>query len=332
MQITKVIILFLILYTGNVFGQNNKIAYCSNQTSSGFIQIFTMNEDGTGNLQLTDLQENCMKPKWSPDGKQIVFYTDNGFIYLIRDVQSAKNSTNPYYVWNGYNPTFMADGTQILFNSENEEVLSIFVMDTSSSPTPPQLFSDGGYSNMQVLSKDENKMLFSSFSDGSKSVMIADMNDTTENYIKKVSKNSDANIEPDISPDGKMFTYASFDSNLKGTLRLYKDGNETILTKGMGSTNVPRFSPDGSKIAFVLIGENQVSLYVMDFDGGSKNNLNLKAGNVGTFEWIDNSRILYDAGTDTKISIGIIDINTGEDDVIASGGFNLQPSSQKKGK
>lgn len=322
------ILIALILFTSSIgFAQKSRIAYCSNQTSSGFIQIFMMNEDGSDKTQLTDISENCMKPKWSPDGKQIVFYSDKGSVYLIRNVDKAGNS-DPFYVWNGLNPSFMTNGTQILFNSEEDEVLSIFVIDTSATQATPQLFSDGGYTNMQVLSKDENKMLFSTFSNGTKSVMIADLNDTTENYIKKVSKNTDANIEPDISSDGEKYTYASFDANLKGTIRLYENGQESILTKGMGSTNVPRFSPDGTRIAFVLIGENQVSLYVMNSDGSSKNELNID-GNLGTFEWIDDENILYDSGSETKISVGIVNVKNGSNDVIASGGFNLQPNYSK---
>jgi Tol biopolymer transport system component len=328
MQKIKILIAIILFTSGYGFAQKNKIAYCSNQTNSGFIQIFMMNDDGSGKTQLTDLSENCMKPKWSPDGKQIVFYSDKGSVYLIRNVDKAGSLPDPFYVWNGMNPAFMENGTQILFNSEEEDVLSVFVIDTAATQATPQLFSEGGYTNMQVLSKDGSKMLYSTFNNGTKSVMIADLNDTTENYVKKVSKNTDANIEPDISGDGKKITYASFDSNLKGSIRLFEDGQESILTKGMGSTNVPRFSPDGTKIAFVLIGENQVSLYVMDSDGSSKNELNI-GGNLGTFEWIDNENILYDAGSETRISVGIVNVDNGSNDIIASGGFNLQASSTK---
>jgi hypothetical protein len=94
-----------------------------------------------------------MKPRWSPDGKQIVFYSDKGFIYLIRNVDSV-TSTTPFLVWDGINPSFMPDGDQIMFNDEYEDVLSIFVIDTVTTGAEPQLVSDGSYSNMQVLSHD----------------------------------------------------------------------------------------------------------------------------------------------------------------------------------
>lgn len=321
-------LLLVISLSGSVFAQKKKIAYCSNSGSSGFLQIFIMNEDGSDKKQLTDIPENCMKPRWSPDGKQIVFYSDKGFVYLIRDIDNIKSS-NPFLVSGGVNPSFMPEGDQILYNDEFEDVLSIFVIDTASSGAEPQLLSDGSYSNMQVLSHDGNKIVFSSFADGTKAVMIADLNDTTNNYIKMVSRNDEANLEPDISPDDSKITYASFDNNLKGTIRIFENGNEKVIGKGLPSSNVPRFSPDGKKIAFAVIQDKDVSLYVMNIDGSARNNLNVKGGDVGTFQWIDNDRIVYDAGSETSTSIGIVNVATGDNTIIASGGFNLQPWIQK---
>ncbi|MEO8664528.1 MAG: hypothetical protein ABI462_03445 [Ignavibacteria bacterium] len=324
----KLVLFILLIVTGFSFAQKKKIVYCSNDTGSGFIQVFTMNEDGTDKKQLTDLQENCMKPKWSPDGKQIVFYSDKGLVYLIRDVNAAVPIT-PFYLWSGYYPTFMPDGEQVMFNSEYEDVLSIFAIDTAAFGAQPELISDGSYSNMQVLSSGGNKLYFSTFEDASKVIKVADLDDTTDNYIQTISVNDEANLEPDVSADDKKVAYASFDNNLKGTIRLFENGKESALTKGLPSSNVPRFSPDGSKIAFVVIGEKDVSLYLMNSDGSSKDDLNVKGGDVGTFQWVDNERIIYDAGSDTRTSVWMINVKTGVNNVLADGGFNLHPCSQK---
>ncbi|MBK8550527.1 MAG: PD40 domain-containing protein [Ignavibacteria bacterium] len=286
-----------------------------------------MNEDGSDKKQITDIAENCMKPQWSPDGKQIVFYSDRGYIYLIRDAESLK-SAQPFFAWSGYNPSFL-EGGQIMFNNEVDDVLSIMVIDTASYGSEAQLLSDGRYSNMQTVTSDGNKVYYSGFLNGYKCIMVADLNDTTDNYITKVSKNSEANLEPDVSADGSKVVYASFNDNLQGTIRILQNGSETALSKGLPSSNVPRFSPDGQKIAFVVINDADVSLYVMNSDGSGKNNLNVKGGNVGTFQWMDNDRIVYDAGSESSTSIGVVNTDTGENDIIASGGFNLHPSVQK---
>lgn len=329
MNLFKIVIAALfIVCSNNIFAQNRKIVYSSNQVPSEFLQIFIMNEDGSDKQQLTDLQENCFKPKFSPDGKQIVFYTDRGTIYLIRNINTATPSSAPFYLWNGYYPSFLPDGNQVMFNYEQDGVLSIFAIDTASFGAEPMMMSDGSYSNMQVLTADGNKLVFSAFSGESKSIMMADLNDTTDNYISQVSLNKEANLEPDITSDGSKIVYASFDSNLKGAIRIYENGKETVLTKGIESSNVPRFSPDGKKIAFAVIGNNDVSLYVMNSDGSNKKEMSIP-GNLGTFQWIDNNRIVFDSGSDTKTGIGIADITSGSSNIIASGGFNIHPSVQK---
>lgn len=321
-------ILFCALIINYANAQNKKIAFCSNNGTNGFLQVFSMKEDGTGKTQLTNLNENCMRPKWSPDGKQITFYTDRGYVYLIRDSEKP-NLNHTFLVWGGYYPSFNIDGTEIIFNSEFEDILSVFSIDTASFGAEPQLWTDGSYSNMQILSQDGKKMVFSAFNEGTKSIMIMDLEDTTENYITKISLNDEANLEPDISSDNSKIVYASFDNNLKGTIRILENGKEKALTKGLGSSNIPRFSPDGKKIAFVVIGDKAVSLYVMNADGSAQRNLNADGGNIGTFLWIDNNRIAYDAGSETSTVIGIINTETGDNEIIAEGGFNLHPAVQK---
>ncbi len=325
----KLFIIIIITTANIVYGQQKKIAYCSNQTSSEFLQIFVMNEDGSDKKQLTDLQENCMKPRWSPDGKQIVFYSDRGQIYLIREFETSSLSTPPFYVGPGYDPSFISQGDQIMYNNEFEDVLSIYAIDTSSFGAQPELISDGRYSNMQTLSHGGNKIIFSQFVGGYKNIMMADLDDTTDNYITKVSQNDEANLEPDISNDDKKITYASFDNNLKGTIRLYENGSERALSKGLPSSNVPRFSPDGNKIAFAVIDGSNVSLYIMNSDGSSRKHLNINGESVGTYQWIDNDRIVYDAGSESKTSVGLMNTKTEQGKILAEGGFNLQPSIQK---
>lgn len=77
------------------------------------------------------------------------------------------------------------------------------------------------------------------------------------------------------------------------------------------------FSPDGKLIAFAVISSSDVSLYLMDTDGNNKREVSISGGSLGTYEWIDNNRILYDAGTETKLSVGIVDVSSGNSTIIA---------------
>lgn len=317
----KIILSCLILLGSiNLFAQSKKVVYSSNQSGNGYLQIFTMNDDGTDKKQILAMDVNCVNPKWSHDGTKIVFATTDEQIYLIDDIETADYR----FMWKGSVPSFSTDDSEIIFVSDFEGVNSIYVIGLSESE--PYLLSDGDYSNQGVLSKDGNYLIYSALSDGGKSVMLRDLNDTTENHTRKISVNKDANLEPDISPDESKYVYAGFDMNLNGTIYLYESNKERPLTKDIPSCTQPRFSPDGSKIAFAVIKGERVKLYVMNSDGSNKDDLEIKGGDLGLFRWIDNDRIIYDAENQSEqYSIGIVNIKSGDVKLIASSGLNLHP-------
>jgi len=321
--------LFLILsfFIKLSFAQDmKKIVYSSNNSSNEFLQIFIMDEDGNNKIQLTEMSENCYAPKFSPDGRSVIFYTELEKIYYIADIDSAKNNP-PKYIYPGISPTFAPSGDYIIFNAELDCPLSIFVIGLDE--VEPVMVSTGSYSNQQVLSRDATKMVYSTFYKESKSIFMLDLMDTTSGALQKISINTDSNLEPDVSTNGDMVVYASFNSELKGTIYLFMDGKETQLTKG-ASWNTPVFSPDDTKIACVKISENEsTELYIMNLDGSNKKELTLKGGNIGTFQWIDSENILYDAESSTQSTIGIININSGKVTVLTKEGINIHPDIQK---
>ena len=261
------ILLLLLIISGADAQDSKKIAYSSTNSANGFLQIFSMDTNGTNNKQLTRMKTNCYNPKWSPDGKSIVFQTDNEELYLIKNVDSTE--FDPFYLYKGSNPIFTHDGQNIIFNSEYKGYLSIYYMQPDD--IEPSTFELDGYSNQQVLSKDDSKMIFSSFDMGSKSVFLMDLNPSndTDDIIFQISENTNSNLEPDISSDNNMFAYASFNSELKGTIYVNIDGKEKPITKGSSWTK-PKFSPDDSKLACLNItDEENVKLFVMDLDGGN---------------------------------------------------------------
>ena len=99
MKKIKIFLTVILIISSNfIFAQNKKIAYSSNQGSSGFLQIFMMNKDGSGKTQLTDLQENCYKPKFSPDGKQIVFYSKTSNSVVCTNDSGISSKTDKSFI------------------------------------------------------------------------------------------------------------------------------------------------------------------------------------------------------------------------------------------
>ncbi|HRE40053.1 MAG TPA: hypothetical protein PLG90_01875 [Ignavibacteria bacterium] len=320
--------LFLILLIssffigGKLFAQ--KVVYTSTDNPTGYLQVFTMNIDGSDKKQLTALNQNAMYPRWSYDGTKIVFYTDNQDIYLISDLEGI---SNPYFVFKGYNVCFTWDDNNVIFVAEHEGFTTLYIMEpTEPSPTP---LSGDDYSTMQVLAADGRTMVYSAFEGGDKDIFITDLSDSTAVDGVRLTKNNDSELEPDISPDGSLITYASFDMNLKGTIYVYKDNKEIPLTQGMSSTNQPKFSPDNKLIAFVLITDNSVDLYTMNTDGSNKKKISTVGGSVGNFRWVDASNIIYDVEIGNANQIGLVNVYNNEVKFLTSRGTNAFPDITK---
>lgn len=314
-------LLFVLFLASSSFSQAiDKIVYVSTENPTGLLQVYVMDGDGSNKRQLTNMTTNCLRPVLSDDGKKVVFQTDDYRIFYIDDI----NGTNlePYFVFGGSNPGFTNEGNEIMFNSDHEYISSIYVME----PTAPDanLLAMDGYCNQQELSPDGGKILFSGFLEGTKQIFLADLDDTTDNYLTQISDNDDSNLEPDMSDDGSKIVYAGFNQALQGSIYIYKNGKESKLTRGI-SCNQPKLSPDGNTIAFVVIEGTNVTLHVMKDDGSSMTKVPVSNGSIGTFEWVDNETIIYDAGDGDRYSIGTINIFNGEAKTLATGGINIHP-------
>ncbi len=322
------IILFSLVFSAISYSQNGKkIVYVSDDNPSGTFQVYTMNEDGSNKKRLTDMADDCLYPRWSRDGTKIVFNTEGDRLFYI-DNANTENPDEPRYICEGNHGCFSEDNSEIFFNSDVDGALTIYLKELTNSEEP-YIISLEGYSNQQVLSEDGSKLVFSAFYNGKKEILLIDLEDTTDANLYIISDNDDSNLYPDISSDNKKIVWASFDNNLKGTIKIFSKSKETALTKGMPSSNIPKFSPDNSKIAFLVIENTTVKLYTMNEDGSNKEYHSIKGGNIARYKWIDNNRIIYDAEDGSSYKIGIVDIKTGKSELLTSKGSCMLPDITK---
>ena len=98
--------------------------------------------------------------------------------------------------------------------------------------------------------------------------------------------------DPQLSPDGQsvlyVVTYYSLETN-KSNSDIWKTSilgeNTTRLTDAPGGDSRPRWSPDGSTIAFISSRESGPQIWTMNADGsGQKRLTNISTG-IDAFEW-----------------------------------------------
>lgn len=113
--------------------------FASNLT--GTPEIWRLNSDGSGPLQLTTDKTEDGSPAWSPDGKQFAYYSKraNGYQIMVMnyDGTGARQLTNTA---NNWSPVWSPDGNWIAFSSTRGGRLDVYIMDKNGGNV--QLLTD----------------------------------------------------------------------------------------------------------------------------------------------------------------------------------------------
>ncbi|RME11192.1 MAG: hypothetical protein D6802_07420 [Ardenticatenia bacterium] len=110
-----------------------RIAFVSNR--DGRLGLFIMDANGQNVRRLIDLEGETINPlgNWSPDGRRLVFAdTQRDGTQTIRVVDVETGEVETLVERNGVDtaPTFSPDGTRILFFSDRDGGMDVYVMDT----------------------------------------------------------------------------------------------------------------------------------------------------------------------------------------------------------
>ena len=142
---------------------NAKIVFDSKR--DGVQEIYVMNDDGSNVTLLTDTLSPSA-PRWSPDGKQIVFNRrvireDSQRFHLFMmnaDGTNVRQLTPPHTGWDAH-PSFSPDGKSILFTRYKDKKHSLCVLSLESGAV--KQISDLGASKPE-WSPDGKQIVFSS--------------------------------------------------------------------------------------------------------------------------------------------------------------------------
>ncbi len=223
--------------------KNGKIAF----VRSG--EIHTINLDGTGQTNITNNAATDDSPNWSPDGSNIIFYSNrdgNNEIYRMNaDGSNPVNLTNN--AASDGTPSYSPDGASIVFASNRDGPSEIYKMNADGS-NQVRLANTTTNEFFPAFSPDSQKIIYvggQSFpfnlytmnADGSNVQQIPGPVSAFQNYQR-----------PSFSPDGFkiMFTYIQdVQVDFRRTWTANADGtNRNVLPSGGRSG---AFSPDGAK-------------------------------------------------------------------------------------
>ncbi len=204
-------------------------------------------------------------------------------------------------------PRWSADGSQILYQSNESGSWQIYVMNADGTGIR-QLTDHDSNNNYPDWSPDNTRLAYVSDRTGNEEVYVMSMDGTG---LANLSNNPGRDIHPYWSPDSRFILFNSNRDNPSSlsVFRIAADGsNLTRLSATNDVETCARLSPDGSRIVLLRAFE-QINDEVFLTDPEGANPINLTASNAaeGWPCWTpDSRRVVYSSDSDGPFRLFII--------------------------
>jgi WD40 repeat protein len=243
-----------------------RIAFASNRANPNAHDIFVVNPDGSGEIQLTFGSANDAEPTWSPDGSRLAFVsnrTGTPEIYSMR-----ANGTDVVQLTQGGvqgTPAWSPDGSKIAFTKNN----NIYRMNADGTGEV-QVTTEGG--EHPTWLPTSQRITFSSNRDGTPEIYSVDLNGFD---LVRYTVNNETELEPAWSPDGNFLAF----STGFGLGFMNNQGSTGMLTLSFATPHEKAaWSPSGRQVVY----NDERGIHIYDLDRGMAFTFTLVSGHGNT--------------------------------------------------
>lgn len=238
------------IYAGQIHAQapkTAKIVFASNLNvkAKDGSDIYIMNPDGTGRVNLTRHNAKDSEPAWSPSGRHILFTSDrDGGNDIYRMNADGTNVRRIFKKWaKRSNPTWSPDGRQIAYFREDEQAIYIADIDGANE----KRLANGWH---PTWAPDGTEIAFVSLADGL-DIRVIKLKNRSERVLVPMA--GAILHEPVWSPDGTKiaFNRVNFLLIIFKVLVNAKDNQPTQTIDIVNS--------DGTEIRSIVVDGSQVS-------------------------------------------------------------------------
>jgi TolB protein len=274
-------------------GDNGRIAFSSDR--DGDFEIYSMNPDGSGVVQLTNDPSNDFNASWSPDGTKIAFASDrDGGDYDVYVMNSDGSGVTQLTddPTDDATPDWAPDGAEIVFESARGSALDnedVYKMNADGS-NETQLTNDPEADGAPAFSPDGSKIAFRSKRSDCPAchyeLYMMDADGSNETRFTDTAARYDT--DPSWAPDGAKLVFEAHPPGPPGydVFKVNSDGTgETNLTSDTPMDGRPVWSPDASRIAFESDRDGDGEIYTMNPSGGGIIQLTSNVGDDFNPDW-----------------------------------------------
>ena len=286
-------LVLLFIYVGQGWPKaptTEKIAFTSDR--DGNAEIYIMNSDGTGQINLTKHKASDAQPAWSPTGKQILFTSNRDGVsdlYLM-----DADGTNVKKVFKDLKlrsaPAWAPDGKQISY-TRNDGVRALFVASLAERDEE-RIAPVGNFDGYSNWSADGTKIVFDApLRQGNTSSRIHIFNLITRQQEVLFERAIGTSMSsPTWSPSADKIVFTWFEGG-HSIYIMNSDGGEPerIVQPLAGfSTAHPDWSPDGTALVYERyeLKNSNRHIYTVDLNRGEPKKLTRKGINFFA-DWFD---------------------------------------------
>jgi len=281
-------------------------------------RIWIVDAQGHNPLQVTaDSSEavSHVRPRWSPDGTNIVFQQIERTNFSIRSVSLRSRQTTAVTsdLYTDINPAWSASGKFIYFSSDRSGSLDIWRVPVSSSGSragPPEQVTTGAGKDVHLATSPGGSVAFSTLRQNADlwRLPVSPETGETTGPPQSVIATTREDSRGAWSSDGKMI---AFNSDRTGDMNIWLhslvDNSDRQLTKGPGGDFQPNWSPDDRKIAFFSSRAGNADIWLVDVQTGALAQLTRNSAiDINPFFSPDRGRIAYQSDQSGRLEVWVM--------------------------